>query len=73
MPAGVVTDHVSYFGDFFETAAELAGAETSAGLDSISLLPEHCGRPDEQADHDLLYGECQEGKGAEATQRLIKE
>jgi len=66
VPAEVVTDHVSYFGDFFETAAELAGAETSAGLDSISLLPELFGRPDEQAEHELLYWEFHEWKGAEA-------
>ena len=66
VPAEVVTDHVSYFGDFFETAAELAGAETSAGLDSISLLPELLGRPDEQAEHELLYWEFHEWKGAEA-------
>ena len=66
VPAGVVTDHISYFGDFFETAAELAGAETSDGLDSISLLPELFGRPEEQGDHELLYWEFHEWKGAEA-------
>ncbi len=66
VPAGVVTDHVSYFGDFFETAAELAGAETSEGLDSISLLPELFGNPVEQRDHGHLYWEFHEWKGAEA-------
>ena len=66
VPAGVVTDHISYFGDFFETAAELAGAETSEGLDSISMLPELFGNPAEQRDHGHLYWEFHEWKGAEA-------
>ena len=66
VPAGVVTDHISYFGDFFETAAELAGVAPREGLDSISMLPELLGDPETQADHDYLYWEFHEWKGAEA-------
>jgi uncharacterized sulfatase len=66
VPAGVVTDHVSYFGDFMETATELAGAEAPADLDSVSFLPELLGESEEQGQHDYLYWEFHEWKGAEA-------
>lgn len=66
IPAGVVTDHVSYFGDFFETAAELAEAEAPEDLDSVSFLPELLGMSENQAEHDYLYWEFHEWKGAEA-------
>ncbi|MCH2102855.1 MAG: arylsulfatase [Planctomycetes bacterium] len=66
VPAGVESDHISYFGDFFETAAELAGAGPSAGLDSVSMLPELRGEPDAQRAHENLYWQFHEWKGAEA-------
>jgi arylsulfatase A-like enzyme len=66
VPAGVVTDHISYFGDFFETAAELAGSESPDDLDSVSFLPELLGMSEKQAEHDYLYWEFHEWKGAEA-------
>jgi uncharacterized sulfatase len=66
VPAGVVTDHASYFGDFMETAAELAETEAPEGLDSLSFLPELLGQRQEQGRQDYLYWEFHEGKGAEA-------
>ncbi len=66
VPAGVVTDHISYFGDFFETAAELAGVEAPEGLDSVSFLPELIGQGERQTEHDYLYWEFHEWEGAEA-------
>ena len=65
VPAGVVTDHISYFGDFFETA-ELAGVEAPEGLDSVSFLPELIGQGERQTEHDYLYWEFHEWEGAEA-------
>ncbi|MBL9206893.1 MAG: arylsulfatase [Opitutaceae bacterium] len=38
IPAGTTSHHIGYFGDFFATAAELAGCRTPDGLDSISLV-----------------------------------
>jgi len=66
VPAGVVTDHISYFGDFFATAAELAGAEAPEDLDSVSFLPELLGQGERQTEHDYLYWEFHEWEGAEA-------
>ena len=56
-----VTDHAGYFPDWFPTAAELAKAETPAGLDGISLVPLLTGKPDEQKKHEFLYWEFHEG------------
>lgn len=59
--AGTVSDHVGYFGDFFATAAELAGARSPAGLDSISFLPALLGETERQKTHEYLYWEFHEG------------
>jgi arylsulfatase A-like enzyme len=58
--AGRVSGHVGYFGDWFATACELAGARMPAGLDSISFVPELLadGRP--QPTHEFLYWEFHE-------------
>jgi uncharacterized sulfatase len=61
IPAGTVSDHVGYFGDFFATAAELAGARSPAGLDSISFLPALLGQAEKQKTHEYLYWEFHEG------------
>ncbi len=61
IPAGVVSDHVGYFGDFFATAADLAGVPAPAGLDSISFLPTLTGHPERQKKHEYLYWEFHEG------------
>jgi arylsulfatase A-like enzyme len=53
---GVESKHVGYFGDFLATAAELAGVDPPAGLDSISLVPVLLGRPGQQR-HEWLYWE----------------
>jgi uncharacterized sulfatase len=51
---------VSYFGDLMATAADLAGVDVPAGLDSISLYPTLSGRPSEQKAADFLYWEFYE-------------
>ena len=58
--AGTETTHASYFGDWFATAAELAGAKTPSGLDSISFVPTLLGQG-EQKQHDFIYWEFHEG------------
>jgi arylsulfatase A-like enzyme len=59
--AGSESAHVGYFGDWFATAAELAGANVPAGLDSISFAPTLLNRPTEQRQHEFLYWEFHEG------------
>jgi arylsulfatase A-like enzyme len=59
--AGAVSAHVGYFGDWFATAADLAGASVPGGLDSISFAPELLGRSREQQRHEFLYWEFHEG------------
>ncbi|MDY0167005.1 MAG: arylsulfatase [Thermoguttaceae bacterium] len=59
-PAGVESGHVGYFGDWFATAAELAGADLPDGRDSISFVPTLKGRPADQAEHEFLYWEFHE-------------
>ncbi|MBE0544511.1 MAG: arylsulfatase [Verrucomicrobia bacterium] len=59
--AGVVSAHVGYFGDWFATAADLAGASVPDGLDSISFVPELLGQSREQQRHEFLYWEFHEG------------
>jgi uncharacterized sulfatase len=66
VPAGGVSGHVGYFGDFFATFAELLGQPVPPGLDSISLLPSLSGRPEAQAAHDYLYWEFYEQGGRQA-------
>jgi arylsulfatase A-like enzyme len=59
--AGVESDHVGYAGDWFATAAELAGATPPAGLDSISFVPTLRGAAARQRTHEALYWEFHEG------------
>ena len=54
------SEHVGYFGDIMNTAAELAGATVPSGLDSISLVPALRGRSREQQRHEFLYWEFHE-------------
>jgi arylsulfatase A-like enzyme len=54
-----VSGHVAYFGDWFATAAELAGATAPEGLDSISFAPTLRGGGDQRA-HEFLYWEFHE-------------
>ena len=59
IPAGTVSDQVWAFWDFLPTAAEIAGAPGSDGIDGISMLPCFLGRP--QKSHEYLYWEFFEG------------
>lgn len=61
VPAGAVSQHVAYFGDWFATAAEFAGVALPGGLDSLSFAPALLGRSTEQAVHEFLYWEFHEG------------
>lgn len=54
------SDHVGYFGDWMATAAELAGAATPEGCDSISFAPALFGHDDVQKQHEFLYWEFHE-------------
>ncbi len=58
--AGRESSHVAYFGDWFATACELAGAQPPAGLDSISFAPELLSEKPQQATHEFLYWEFHE-------------
>jgi len=60
VPAGRATDQVVTFWDFLPTAAELAGVAAPRGIDGISTLPAHLGRPQAQQ-HEYLYWEFHEG------------
>jgi arylsulfatase A-like enzyme len=57
--AGVVSDHVGYFGDLMATWAELGGGQAPAKLDSLSLVPTLLGRGG-QVKHEFLYWEFYE-------------
>lgn len=66
VPAGETSDHVGYFGDFFATACELAGAEAPTGLDSLSFAPTLLGHSEKQAQHEFIYFEFYERGSAQA-------
>jgi uncharacterized sulfatase len=66
VPSGITSNHIGYFGDFMATAAELAGADLPAGLDSVSLVPVLTNRPEAQPQHDFLYWEFYERGSAQA-------
>ncbi len=53
--------HVAYFGDWMATAADLAGVQSPAELDSISFAPTLRGETSAQAAHEYLYWEFHEG------------
>lgn len=65
-PAGIVSDHIGYFGDLMATAGELASAPVPANIDSVSFAPTLHGQPDEQKEHDYLYWEFYERGSAQA-------
>jgi arylsulfatase A-like enzyme len=64
--AGSVSSHVGYFGDMMATFAELAGAKTPPGLDSLTIVPTLVGRDGEQPKHPYLYWEFYEGGVSQA-------
>ncbi len=57
---GTTSEHVAYFGDWMATAADLAGAELPADVDSISFAPTLRGMDGQQQQHDYLYWEFYE-------------
>lgn len=59
--AGSEIAYASYFGDWMATAAELAGAQPPANVDSLSLVPTLTGHPKAQKQHEFLYWEFHEG------------
>jgi len=62
--AGNVSHLPSAFWDFLPTAADLAGAESPAGIDGISYLPELLGK--KQRNHEYLYWEFAPQGGKQA-------
>lgn len=58
VPAGTSSTHVGYLGDWFATAAELAGIPAPAGLDSNSFAPTLHGQPQKRS--EFLYWEFHE-------------
>ena len=57
---------MGYLGDLMATACELSNQTLPTPNDSISLLPTLVGRPEQQKQHDTLYWEFYEGRGARA-------
>ncbi|MGE4618220.1 MAG: arylsulfatase [Planctomycetota bacterium] len=54
---GQVSDHQWYFPDVMPTVADLAGVETPADSDGISITKELFGQPELQPKHEYLYWE----------------
>eukprot|EP00913_Durusdinium_trenchii_P010931 g10260.t1 len=65
-PAGTVSNHIGYFGDFLATAADIAGVKNPPKTDGISFLPAILGKNDEQKQHQALYWEFYERGSAQA-------
>jgi arylsulfatase A-like enzyme len=65
-PAGVTSNHISYFGDLMATACELAGVACPPNTDSVSLVPTITGEARRQQQHDYLYWEFYEQGGKQA-------
>ncbi len=65
-PAGKTTDHIAYFGDLMASAAELAGVDPPANVDSLSFVPTLTGHPEKQPEHEYLYWEFYERGGRQA-------
>ena len=51
------SDHISAMWDVLPTCCDVAGADTPAGIDGISMLPELIGKMNQQKKHDHLYWE----------------
>jgi arylsulfatase A-like enzyme len=68
VPAGTVSDVVSFFGDMMPTFASVAGAAPPPATDGISLLPTLLGREGQQQ-HDHLYWEFYERHGRRALRK----
>jgi arylsulfatase A-like enzyme len=64
-PAGKTCDLLTDFADFLPTAAELAGVESPAGIDGVSIAPAILGQT-QTARRDYLYWEFYERGSAQA-------
>jgi arylsulfatase A-like enzyme len=64
-PAGKVSDHIGGFQDILPTFADIAGTTAPTATDGLSLLPTLRGASG-QRQHDYLYWEFYEQKGARA-------
>ena len=60
-----VSDHLSYFPDFFPTFAEMAGAQLEHEVDGLSLLPVFLGEKT-TPEHEYLYWEFPSYGGQQA-------
>ncbi len=69
-PAGGSSAYIGAFWDFLPTFAELAGAETPAELDGVSMVAALEGRSADQAQHEFLYWEFHEGGGSKQAVRM---
>jgi arylsulfatase A-like enzyme len=58
--AGATTNHISASWDFLPTLAALAGGETPATTDGVSMAPTLLGTPRKQNEHEYLYWEFHE-------------
>ncbi len=61
--AGTVSNLPWAFWDFLPTAAELAGAESPAGIDGVSVAPTLLGDAGRQTPRDYFYWEFRTGDG----------
>lgn len=61
-----VSKHVSAFWDMLPTFCDLAGTETQAEHDGISILPTLLGNENKQKKHEFLYWEFHEQGGKQA-------
>ena len=66
IPAGVINEHVSAHWDVLPTLCELAGVDSPADTDGISMVPTLLGKPGQQKQHDYLYWEFYERGGKKA-------
>ena len=62
--SGSISNHISAFYDFFETACDVAGINNKVETDGISFYPEMIGGV--QAKHDYLYWEYPASGGLQA-------
>ena len=63
--ANSISQHVSYFPDFFNTLSEVAGITDQYQTDGVSFLPEILGEEGQQ-DHEFLYWEFPSYGGQQA-------
>lgn len=64
-----VSKHIGYFADILPTLAELTEAKAPAKLDGVSFAPTLLGDTANQTQHDFLYWEFYENRGAQAVRQ----